>query len=411
MREQTQAPDAPAGFNTPSFKSYLSKSNGIPEPGEDTFAVDQDVFERNHDFQDGLGPTYNAVACISCHESPNSAGGASQTTELRVGHVKDGTFVNPTIPINGGQNTITGRSIVNDRAICPQAQEVIPATENLIELRAVLNTLGDGFVEAVPDQTLINIANGQPGLSGGKIKGEYIEVPISEGPAGTTRVGRFGWKDQHGSLLSFAADAFINEIGVTNRFHKTSFTTVCTNNSATNPPPPVDQRDNLGLFQIDHFAQFIRGTKAPPRDNTPGVLTSVPVVHGEAVFESIGCNICHVDTMVTAPAGTVLNGGKYTVSAAIGNKAFHPYGDFLLHDIGTAGGIVQTASYQDTAFKLRTAPLWGLRTRTRFMHDLQSLSLEDAIARHRGEASGPAQKFSQLSAADQQDLLDFLNSL
>ena len=154
--------EAPAGFHTPSFDSAHSISNGILEPPGDSFARDQQVYEENKTVADGLGPVYNATSCVVCHQNPNS-GAASQVTELRVGHYDaNGTFVNPTILINDGQNTITGRSIVNDRAIGPQAQEHIPATENIRALRATLNTLGDGFVEAIDDNTLIAIAAAQP---------------------------------------------------------------------------------------------------------------------------------------------------------------------------------------------------------------------------------------------------------
>ena len=96
--------------------------------------------------------------------------------------------MNPTIIINEGQNTITGRSIINDRAICPQAEEHLPPTENIRTLRAALNTLGDGFVEAVDDSTLREIANQQPGKSNGLIHGETVEAPIFEAP-GVTRIG------------------------------------------------------------------------------------------------------------------------------------------------------------------------------------------------------------------------------
>jgi hypothetical protein len=89
---------------------------------------------------DGLGPVYNATSCVVCHQNPNS-GATSQITELRAGHNDaNGNFVNPTIFINDGTNTITGRSIVNDRAIGPQPQEHIPATENIRTLRAVRKT-------------------------------------------------------------------------------------------------------------------------------------------------------------------------------------------------------------------------------------------------------------------------------
>src|SRR5580698_5546098 len=149
---QQSAKEAPAGFNTPSFNGAQSVSNGITEPPGDTYALDQQIYEENESVQTGLGPVYNATACVSCHENPNS-GGASQITDLRVGHNdENGNFVNPTIFINDGMNTITGRSIVNDRAIGPEAQEHIPTTENIHALRAALNTLGDGFVEAIDDR-------------------------------------------------------------------------------------------------------------------------------------------------------------------------------------------------------------------------------------------------------------------
>src|ERR1700754_3480673 len=257
---QQLAKEAPAGFSTPSFNGAQSVSNGIVEPAGDTFARDQEVFEENHSVQTGLGPVYNSTACVSCHENPNS-GGASQFTEFRVGHNdENGNFVNPTIFINDGKNTITGRSIVNDRAIGPEAQEHIPDTENIRTLRAALNTLGDGFVEAIDDSTLIAIAERQPELSEGRIHGEVVQAPIFEA-RGQTRIGRFGWKDQHSSLLSFIADAYVNEMGVTNRLRPKDVTRVC---KAT--ADPEDQPDTLGLADIDHFAQFIRGTMVPPRD-------------------------------------------------------------------------------------------------------------------------------------------------
>jgi CxxC motif-containing protein (DUF1111 family) len=396
------ATEAPAGFNTPSFNGAQSVSNGIVQPAGDTFAHDQEIYEQNHSVATGLGPVYNATACVSCHENPNS-GGASQFTELRVGHKdENGNFVNPTIFINDGKNTITGRSIVNDRAIGPEAQEHIPATENIRALRAALNTLGDGFVEAIDDRTLIAIANGQPELSEGRIHGEVVQAPIFEAP-GQTRVGRFGWKDQHSSLLSFIGDAYLNEMGVTNRLRPTDVTTVLKTTK-----DPEDQPDDLGLADIDHFAQFIRGTMVPPRDTA---LAATPAaIRGGELFHRIGCGVCHVESIITAPAGTVIDGGMFIVPDALGDKIIHPFGDFLLHDIGTGDGIVQVGP-QDTANKLRTAPLWGLRTKPRFMHDLRSLSLEDAIARHEGEAREPAKRFKELTPEERQALITFLNTL
>lgn len=397
--------EAPAGFSTPLLsvnQGSQSVSNGIPEPPNDTFALDQANFEARDGNDNGLGPVYNATICADCHQNPVT-GGPSQITEIRVGHLDaNGNFVNPTIFINDGQNTITGRSLINDRAICPQAQEQVPASENIRTLRAVLNTLGDGFVEAVDDQTLIDIAARQPFLSNGKIAGETVEVPILEAP-GVTRIGRFGWKDQHGSILSFSADAYLNEVGITNRLKPVDTTTVCKTTT-----DPEDTADQTGLFGLDHFTQFIRGTRVPPRDTA--VLQQPEVKAGEAIFAKAECSICHVSTMVTAPPGTVINGGTFTIPEALGNKIIHPFSDFLLHDVGTGDGIVQGGP-QDTQHKLRTPALWGVRSKTRFMHDLKSESFESAILRHKGEASDARTKFKQLTPKERNNLLAFLNSL
>lgn len=269
-------------------------------------------------------------------------------------------------------------------------------------MRAVLNTLGDGFVESVDDSTYFAIAANQPAHSSGMIHGEAIQVPIFEAP-GKTGVGKFGWKDRDPTILSFSGDANLNEMGVTNRLKPKDVTSVCKVTTDLEDKP-----DAFGMADIDHFAQFIRGTQVPPRDTA---LAATPDANtGQSLFNSIGRVTCHVATLTTDPPGTVINGGTYTVPAALGNKVFHPFGDFLLHDVGTGDGIVQ-AGPADTANKLRTVPLWGLHIKSRFMHDTASMTLGDAIQRHGGEAQGVIQNFNFLSATQQQQLITFLKSL
>jgi CxxC motif-containing protein (DUF1111 family) len=436
MAQNPLPPDAPPGFDTPTLAQNpgsASSSNGILEKAGDTFQLDQQIYETIHDASTGLGPVYNGRSCAECHQNPVS-GGASQFTELRAGHftttttngVTTTTFANPTVTINDGlpnpitglPSTLTGRSIVNDRALEPGAQEKIPAKENLRELRAALSTLGDGFVEAVPDQAFRDIAKFQSLVTHGKIHGEAVEVTMFEAPVppgsppntpAPTRVGRFGWKDQHASLLSFVADAYVNEMGVTNPLRLSDGFTVGQNLGKITTDPEDKPDPVLNMADIDHFAAFIRGTKVPPRD--ANLQYTNEAMDGEKLFVSTGCALCHFPFLVTAPADTVINGGQFKVPAALGNKTIHPFGDYLLHDIGTAGGIVQTMTAQDTAFKFRTAPLWGLRMRPRYMHDLQSLTLKDAIERHQGEAEHVTHEFNELSDEQKQHLFTFLNSL
>ena len=226
-------------------------------------------------------------------------------------------------------------------------------------------------------------------------------VDVLESP-GTQEVGRFGWKTQHASLLSFASDAYVNEMGITNRLNPTEATLVCQPpgiQEPNNPVPPAIDQD------IDTFTTFMRALKVPPR----GPITS-EVMQGQAIFEKIGCADCHVETLTTAPKGTAIHGGTYILSDAIGGKQFHPFGDFLLHNVGTGDGIVQNGP-PDTQYKVRTMPLWGLRTRTQLLHDASVGTFSEAINRHRAEAADEASKFKQLGPAQKQLLYQFLGSL
>jgi CxxC motif-containing protein (DUF1111 family) len=414
-----QFSDAPTGFD--------NKTNGVVDDA--THQEDQMKFEEVEQISDGLGPLYNAQSCRECHQSPVS-GAASQVTELRVGHQgRDGRFLTPNIPIANGAEVIAGRSLVNDRAICPNAtfpnieiQERVPESETIRAFRLSLNLLGDGFVEAIADQTLIDLSKQQCKSSHGKICGQILYVPIVEAP-GQMGVGRFGWKDQHASLLSFAADAYLNEMGITNRLQPIEVTNLCNRASEPNDTPGSD-----GLSDIDHFARFIRATKAPARDAQ--LAKTSAAIRGLELFNKMGCATCHVESLTTAPAGTKINGGTFTIPPALGSLTLHPYADFLMHDVGTGDGILQATrehyghqvfqrmsgylskqDFESSRNKMRTAPLWGVRLRPRLMHDGASLTLLEAITRHRGEASHISQQFEKLKKTDQEAVIEFLKSL
>src|SRR5262249_1994954 len=419
VSDAKQFPDAPTGFD--------NKTNGMIDDA--THQADQVKFEEVEELREGLGPLYNAQSCRECHQAPVT-GGASQITELRVGHQgKDGHFRTPDIPIAHGAEVITRRSLVSDRAICPndafpdkEIQERVPETETIRTLRLSVSLLGDGFVEAIADQTLVDLSKQQCKSSHGKICGQILYVPIVEAP-GQMGVGRFGWKDQHASLLSFAGDAYLNEMGITNRMQPNEVTNLCNTTTEPNDKPGPD-----GLSDTDHFARFIRATKAPARDAQ--LASSTAAKKGLGLFDKIGCGTCHVETLTTAPAGTKINGGTFTIPAALGSVTFHPYGDYLMHDVGTGDGILQAIpehygkevfqtmsgylskqNFEGSRNKIRTAPLWGVRLRPRLMHDGESRTLRDAIRRHSGEATHVVQRFEKLKNADQETIVEFLKSL
>ncbi len=415
----SQVSEAPTGFD--------NKSNGLTD--DETHQADQEIFDETEDVADGLGPLYNAQSCRECHQNPTS-GGSSQVMEFRAGHLgPDRRFRNPEIPIARGAEIISGRSLVNDRAICPSAdfpdteiQERVPETETIRTNRVSVNLLGDGFVEAVADQTLIDLAREQCAASHGKICGQVLHVPIVEAP-GQTGVGRFGWKNQHASLLSFSGDAYLNEMGITNRLFPDEVTKLCNTASEPNSKPGPD-----GLEDIDNFARFLRATKAPARDTV--LAETRKAKRGSEVFDKIGCASCHVRSLTTAPAGTKINGGTFTIPDALAQKTLHPFSDFLLHNVGTGDGIVMAMQehygpdvyktnwknlspdgFQKTRNKIRTAPLWGVRLHSRLMHDGASATFRDALLRHQGEARRVTRRFQRLSRKDQEALLEFLRSL
>jgi CxxC motif-containing protein (DUF1111 family) len=106
----------------------------------------------------------------------------------------------------------------------------------------------------------------------------------------------------------------------------------------------------------------------------------------------------------------VINGGAFTVPDALGSKTVHPFSDFLMHNVGTGDGIVQNGG-QGTRNQLRTPPLWGMRSRPRLMHDASTVSRTDSILRHGGQAAGARNNFASLSGGQQNNVIDFLNSL
>lgn len=369
---------------------------GSPEDEESplTFYAAKKVFDAVEDVADGLGPVYNAQACRECHQSPMS-GGSSQVTVVRAGRMNNGKFVDH-----------AGGSLIQDRAIHYSLQEQVQDGNDITALRLSLSILGDGFVEAVSDDTLLAIAAAQPA----DMRGEAVMVEVLEG-SGIKRVGRFGWKSQHASLLSFAVDAYLNEMGITSPLMPDENTSngksVAAYDTVADPEEEASAQYPFGR-DVHAFTNFMRSLKAPARNDA--TTQTQAIIDGQALFTQIGCSNCHTPAMVTSPPGTLLNGGTFTITEALGNKRIRPFSDFLLHDIGTGDGIYQTGS-AEARNKMRTAALWGLHTRARFMHDGLSLTLGNAIQRHQGQALSARKAFHQLTSDQQAKVLAFLRSL
>ena len=379
--------EAPAGFD--------NLTNGFE--AQANMDADRAKFDEIEQISDGLGPNYNAQSCRECHQNPVS-GTISQVTELRAGTFDGYNFT----PHPGG-------SLIFSRAIDPSIQVRALGTDNVATFRTSLNIAGDGFVEALPDSAFTAVQSSQPS----SLRGTIIRVPVLEA-SGVTRIGRFGWKNQHASLLSFASDAYLNEMGITNPLNPTENTSngtdvtyLNTQNGVPAMQDPATQSDPFGA-DIGSFTRFMRSMKVPPRDTVLAATSDARA--GATLFSQIGCNICHVPTLTTAPTGTSFNGGQFIVPAALGSMNIHPYGDFMLHDVGTGDFIVQNGGI-GTLTLMRTAPLWGMRTRNRLMHDGENILRNDAILRHTNQAEDVIENYINLSTNQKNQIITFLNSL
>ncbi len=333
---------------------------------------------------------YNAKACAACHSVPG-IGGSSKTTVRRTGRYSSGRYVGDGFE---GIEHLEGESTSRH-------------PNEIFSLRVALNLLGDGYVEAVPDSELRATGAIEKSESNGSIHGELLGVTLAEESRGDKVAGRFGWKDQHGSLASAAAEALRNELGVPNKYFPGPRTSAHLG--------PVSTSDDVSgeIDTIRALVEFIRSTEPIAPDPERSALPEVKA--GSALFDKIGCSICHVRTMKTAPPGTKMLDGTLTVSERLGNREIHPFSDFLLHDVGTGDGIIQNivpGDYdQTTANKFRTPPLWGVRYRSWMMHDGKAITYHQAIMRHGGEAKGVVEAYERLTPKEQEELREFLNSL
>lgn len=388
--------EAPTGFD--------NRTNGFNVQGPPFDTLNEDnvealrsfndnrfIFEEVEGIVDGLGPTYNAQSCAECHQNVVT-GGASQIAEHRTGRVDT----------SGGFFESLGGSLIHSRATHPNIVERVAFEDDVRTFRISSNTLGAGFVECIANETLIALRDAQPV----EMRGTAVMVPVLEANS-AARVGRFGWKNQHASLQSFSADAYLNEMGITSPLFPDENTSSGRDVSFGTGYDRVADPEDDGV-DIVAFANFMRSTKAPSRGRiTPDVTA------GEAAFADVGCTTCHTTTLRTTRPGTLINGGAFRVPTALGNKIIHPYSDFLSHDIGTGDGIpiLPGPEYAATAALIRTAPLWALRTRNRLMHDGLSFTKQEAIQRHAGQAAAVRDRYNALTDEQRRQVIAFLDSL
>lgn len=385
------------GSNTCAGDLALQPRNGDPLAGltaaqRSRFDAGKTLFNTGLTAAGGLGPIFNQDSCASCHSNPIGGSGTIVVTRFGFNDPKAGGF-DPLQDLGG--------SLLQHSTVSTPCAETIPAQANVTANRLTPTILGFGLVEAVDDSD-IQAAEflPPPGISGRAHIVEALEAP------GVPRVGRFGWKAQVPTLLTFSGDAALNEMGLTNR--------LVTSENAPNGnaallascdgvADPEDGPDGEGLDFIDRVTDFQRFLAPPPQTPRSGMS-------GEALFNSVACSACHTPAFTTRDDAVLED--------ALRARVFRPYSDFLLHDMGQNADFIGQADAGPS--EIRTPPLWGLRLRDPLWHDGRvaggtfdtrargAIALHDAIG---SEARASKLAFDTLSGADQDAVIAFLDSL
>ena len=348
------------------------------------FAAGQAKFATVEDPDEGLGPVFNGRSCAECHSAGGTGGAGDDLIETRVTRIGAGSGAGYSDLTQVGGPVIQRRSLQEIDPASNVPPEVVPPEATHVSRRIATPLFGAGLLEAIPDAEILkNVRHGDPdGVVGVP---NYVVSPIT----GLTQVGRFGWKCQVATLEHFAADAYLNEMGVTTPV----FPIDLLPQGKKLFDPVADPEDDGG--DVTAFANFMRLLPAaePVRSNPSSE-------RGSRTFAQIRCVACHVPTLRTGDSAV----------AALSSRPVNLYSDLLAHDLGPglADGVRQG---EIDGGHFRTAPLWGLRLRKFFLHDGSATTLDAAIRSHGGEASAARTRYERLSDRERADLLEFLGTL
>jgi len=300
----------------------------------------------------------------------------------------------------------TRTTFATNLAICDPTSLAFANNTNCTAERQATPLFGFGLVEAVADATFDGIASSQPAAIRGVVK------RVTE--FGRTRVARFGWKDDIATLRAFSGGAYLNEMGITNPDNPNELTNCALNRTQFGvlldaADDPEDEIEDDGRADTDRFAAFMRALDVPPT-----LQMNSDANAGQTLFRQIGCNGCHVETIRTAsnPSQFVppTTGGvpidNVLLEVIIDDEDFHPFSDFLLHDMGSLGdGITSGAAGPRL---MRTAPLWGVRGKSKLLHDGRATTIAEAVGFHDGQGAAAKNAFAALTATQQDQIVAFL---
>lgn len=391
------------------------------------------LFKKEFTPEEGLGPLFNGKSCFECHGQPLVVGGEgrdlSSTSIMNYARRVPGSEkakrplkeviqglrkVDVDFFLTKGGPSLQRRTITTDFPdkypfACQLDFEKLPIEAELQSNRHSPPLFGDGLIDQIPDGNIaaqaIEERQLNPALAGTPIAAvdRYTE---------SARAARFGWKNQHVNMLNFTTGALNIEMGITTFANHTENSSQplgdnpqCIRDLSRAGSPNDTGRILLGL---DYFQSLLA---PPPR----GAITD-QVKAGEKVFERLDCAFCHRPTWKTGdkaylpdPDSPVPKINVLEIKP-LENVEFHPYSDFLVHDMGPelADGLPQEGA---KGGEWRTVPLWGLRFKKFLLHDGRTSDIHQAILMHGGQGESSVKAYQELNDADRQALHAFLKSL
>ena len=433
--------------------AYTHPMPGLDARQQELFALGHQMFNNRWAFfwfenaEFGRGPTSNAQACTACHT--NNGRGLTTGTPLPAdgasGVARDHHI---TVPFEPAPNLVVRISVHGEDAhggpkphpyygdqlqvfgvkgVIPaegkfdvqwREQTVTLADGEQVALRAPVLTLSDlaygplgadamaalrlappligvGLLEAIPEETIVQLAARAPVAGiGGKANRVWDE---SQGKA---VLGRFGLKANHGSLREQVAAAFINDIGLSTPVYPEQN---CPAIQSGCKEQMVAGRPEITPLRLTATELYLRALMVPARRHTD----DPQVRRGERVFADAHCAVCHVPEFKT---------GEFAPMPQLAGQTIQPFTDLLVHDMGE-GLADGRPDFLAGGSEWRTPPLWGIGLSQTvngagaFLHDGRARNFSEAILWHGGEAQVSREAFRQLPREDREALIAFLKSL